>query len=657
MGKNYLIWLDILGFERLAIDISKITSLTERKIRNDFINIIKNVIKEIEISGEIKGKNYGERDDWILIANSLDSVFKIISKVLNHNTQYKNYEKIPLEIVIGDGDFDEWAKFNGQNLVIENSAIKFLKTNIINYYHKWYKSNHNNRSPNSSYVLLTESVFHGLEPLDKNICEKIKIKYNIYNKEEIIFYIANINKIKERGKVLEFLELINQPGNKFYDRINELYIPPNEYDDIKKDLQNNQLIFITGTPGYGKTYTAVRLLWEYFIKGYYPIWREGTEESERKILRKNLEEIEKNLKPNRIIYFEDPFGKSRYESRESLERNIGIIIDIIQNIPNVYVIITSREEVFKAFEEEKLSLKQIKNFEKKLNIKKPSYNYYKRIQMLFRWATAKDCTWLTYDNLFHNISNILENKTKLPTPLSIRDFVISSRYITDEFKLLKKLEDKSIETSKSFAKEIENFTNDKLLFLTFFFICTGSLPYSFIKTEYEKFIKKLDIKDPWEFDRILNWFKDDKIVIIGDKIRFSHPSYFDALEHLLVKGKWPTRFNKEIFSKILVYFSEGYMAKKSFFSPFFDVLVFREWYIEWIFTKLPLSVRLELINNLIHKNALDYWDGYQWGTICSECLRKGEWINTFHDPFFNETICPRCGIVIRPSRHLSRTMN
>lgn len=204
MGKNYLIWLDILGFERLAIDISKITSLTERKIRNDFINIIKNVIKEIEISGEIKGKNYGERDDWILIANSLDSVFKIISKVLNHNTQYKNYEKIPLEIVIGDGDFDEWAKFNGQNLVIENSAIKFLKTNIINYYHKWYKSNHNNRSPNSSYVLLTESVFHGLEPLDKNICEKIKIKYNIYNKEEIIFYIANINKIKERGKVLEF---------------------------------------------------------------------------------------------------------------------------------------------------------------------------------------------------------------------------------------------------------------------------------------------------------------------------------------------------------------------------------------------------------------------------------------------------------------------
>jgi uncharacterized Fe-S center protein len=65
-----------------------------------------------------------------------------------------------------------------------------------------------------------------------------------------------------------------------------------------------------------------------------------------------------------------------------------------------------------------------------------------------------------------------------------------------------------------------------------------------------------------EFDRVLNWFKDDKINIreglfFGDKhIQFSHPSYFEALEYLLVKNGHLTRINKEIFSKLLLKLSE-----------------------------------------------------------------------------------------------------
>jgi hypothetical protein len=74
-----------------------------------------------------------------------------------------------------------------------------------------------------------------------------------------------------RSKVYDFLEIIGKPGSKSYDRIDRLYVPPKEYDDIKKLLFEKQIVFITGTAEYGKTYTAVRLLWEYFMKGYEPI--------------------------------------------------------------------------------------------------------------------------------------------------------------------------------------------------------------------------------------------------------------------------------------------------------------------------------------------------------------------------------------------------
>ena len=84
------------------------------------------------------------------------------------------------------------------------------------------------------------------------------------------------------------------------------------------------------------------------------------------------------MQPRHIVYFEDPFGKTEYERREGLEREIGTIIDMVKQVEDAYVIVTSREEVFKEFEKEKLSVKDLREFENKLNIKRPSYNYVKR---------------------------------------------------------------------------------------------------------------------------------------------------------------------------------------------------------------------------------------------------------------------------------------
>ena len=365
--RKYVIHLDILGYEALAEEISEKTGVDSRKVRDEFIDVINEKIEPIKRKGIIIGKYEGS-DNWILVTDSLDNVFKGIFEILGHHTSYKGYRKIPLEIAIGTEYFDKWARFDGKKLTREDSTIQFIKEmlkRIINYYHKWYKRRYN-ESPKSTFIVFTESAYNDLEPLDKKICEEI-----IYQNEEetVRFFAADVNKFRKRGKVLEFLEKIGRSGSKRYGRINDVYVPPIEYDDIKRTLEEKGIVFITGTPEYGKTYTAVRLMWEYFNKGYEPRWIRGGEERERIWVREKLVDIGSELKPRHIVYFEDPFGKTKYESREDLEREIGTIINSIQQVEDVYVIITSREEVFKEFEKEKLSASELRAFENRMNIK------------------------------------------------------------------------------------------------------------------------------------------------------------------------------------------------------------------------------------------------------------------------------------------------
>ena len=369
-----------------------------------------------------------------------------------------------------------------------------------------------------------------------------------------------MNKFWERGKVLEFLEKIGRSGSKRYGRINDVYVPPIEYNDIKRTLEEKRIVFITGTPEYGKTYTAVRLMWEYFNKGYEPRWIRGGEERERIWVREKLVDIRSELKPRHIVYFEDPFGKTKYERREDLEREIGTIINSIQQVEDVYVIITSREEVFKEFEKEKLSASELRAFEKRMNIKKPSYDYERRKEILLKWAENENCRWLRNERLKNLVLGYMKDKEKLPTPLAIHDFVIATIDIEKEDELREEIKKKSEETEKNFAREIKNMSDDKILFLSFLFI-SDYFDIDFVKATYQELVEELGLKDAWEFDRLLNWFKDDKIEIVDNKyikyIRFSHPSYAQSLKHILVEeGGYISQINKKIFSNLLFKLAE-----------------------------------------------------------------------------------------------------
>jgi hypothetical protein len=591
--KKYLVYLDILGFEDLAEEIEEERGIESREVREKFIDVINERVKTIERRGRITGKKYGESDDWLLITDSLEKVFESILDILDHHTPYKGYEKIPLEIAIGTGEYDKWARFDGKQLVIEKSTIKFLKTKIIGYYHDWYKQKHNDESPKSTFIILTDSAYNKLEPLDRKICQKIEYKYKKDDgKEEVItFFAADVDKVQQRGSVFEFLEKIGYAGSKLYGRVDEVYVPPLEYEDMKRTLKEEKIVFITGTREYGKTYTAVRLMWEFYNSGYEPGWIKGGEPAERIEVRKRLENVSAELNPGHIVYFEDPFGKTKYERREGLEREIGTIIDTVRQVEDVYVIITSREEVFKEFEKEKLSAKDLNEFEEKLNIKKPSYDYERRKEILLNWAEEENCKWLGNGELKELVWDSMANQKILPTPLSIRDFAVATFNIEKESELKEKIEEKSKETAKAFAEEIKNMADDKILFLSFMFITYYiGFEVDLARGTYQELVEELDLKDAWGFGRVLNWFKDDKIDCSGNHIEFSHPSYSEALPYLLVEDGFITRINREIFSELLLKLAEKNEASG----------VVAETVIE-NFDKLSDDVRNELLLTLVVK--------------------------------------------------------
>jgi hypothetical protein len=124
--------------------------------------------------------------------------------------------------------------------------------------------------------------------------------------------------------------------SELYKWISELYIPPLEYEGIKDVLKERRIVIITGEQEYGKTYTALRILWEFYNKD--PRYQLKYIQNKPKYIQNRQEEdiiqalqrIDKKL-DNSIIYFEDPFGKTFYENNKQFQDNVGRIIDNLKN--------------------------------------------------------------------------------------------------------------------------------------------------------------------------------------------------------------------------------------------------------------------------------------------------------------------------------------
>jgi hypothetical protein len=525
MRKEYLIWLDILGFEELAIEIGRKSNVSERKVRDDFVRLLNEKIEEVAARGDIIGKKYGQGDDWLLVTESLDLAFKVISNILQHDTGYKGNSKIPLEIGIGVGKYDNWAKLDGFKLIVENSTIKFLKTHVIDYYCKWYKQTYS-RSIDSTFCVLTESAYDELGPLDREICRKVEHRDKmIGNKRKIAFFIADAEKINEAGMVLNFLEKIGRPRSLWYNKINRIFVPPDEYRDMIKNLEKNRIIFLVGDPEIGKTFTAVRMMWEYFSKGYKPIWYSGSEPIERTKARKIMSEC--GIAEHSVVYFEDPFGRTEFEDQAELRREIGSFVSRV-HMMDIRVIITSREEPFRTFEKEKLSQDDLRKFLKEMSLMKPSYDEDRLRMILLNWSKAFSCKWAQKEGIRSVILD--EGIKRLRTPLAMKDFALATRDIVDLEKIECVMEEKSKETKDAFAEEIAKMDRKKVLFLSILYILHLK-EESTIENLYMKTCKNLGIDvEPDQFKCLMKYFENKISLNKQENIfEFTHPSYEEGL--------------------------------------------------------------------------------------------------------------------------------
>lgn len=510
----------------MAKEIAEESGISERKVRDDFVRLIDKKVKEVEERGEIVGKKYGEGEDWLLVTRSIDLVFKIITSILDHNTEYKHYEKVPLEIGIGVGQYDRWAKFDGSRLIVESSTIAFLKTHIIDYYREWHKQTYS-RSIKSTFIVLTESAYEELEPLDRKICKKVEYEGEGRKGKERKgwFFVAEIEKFVQRGMVLNFLEKLNRQASSWYRRIDRIFVPPNEYDDVIRCLEKYGAVFLIGDPEIGKTYTAVRILWEYYCKGYNPVWHSGSEFEERRKIRQTMSDC--RLQSHSMNYFEDPFGRTKFEDREEIRRTIGSFVTLAQE-SNAKVIITSREEIFKEFNKERLSQSDLDQLTVEMRLMQPSYTKKKMEEILLDWAAEFDCKWLRGDNIKSFV--LIEAGNKLTTPLSLRDFALASKDYDNPSMISSLITEKSKEVKEAFAEEIAKMAKEKILFLSLVYLL-GHLEKEKIKAIYGTISVKLGL-DPkgYPFEHLEKWF-ETKITHCwqGGPFEFTHPSYEEGL--------------------------------------------------------------------------------------------------------------------------------
>lgn len=265
------------------------------------------------------------------------------------------------------------------------------------------------------------------------------------------------------GQSTEFVRRIAHNDNR-YARIEELFVPPAEYPSMLEKLEARRLLFIIGDPGIGKTYSAVRLLKHYFSLGYDPIWYAGLEKTERVDQRQILEGF--RPKNKQVIYFEDPFGRTVFERRDSLFQIFGPLSDHLQDI-DARIVITSRRQIFEQFTQEMMTSLDLSQLAEDMNVVKPSYSndalreILRRLAVKARWFSSEYCRDLVEDQI---------RAGRLNTPLAIRDFAFSTENIEDSTILLRRLQVRDTEATGLFAQDIESASFETKLTLSLVFL-------------------------------------------------------------------------------------------------------------------------------------------------------------------------------------------
>jgi hypothetical protein len=334
-------------------------------------------------------------------------------------------------------------------------------------------------------------------------------------------------------------------------------VEPTNYDKIKNTLETHNIVFIVGDAEMGKTYTAIKLLWEYSNE-YEPIY---IPEENR---LKQLEIIRhRNELDGKAIYIEDLWGKIEFKGKEaeSLFQEIGNFISEVKR-NHCKIIITSREKLFDEFETRKETLEDLSKYINQLKIGL-SYTEESLTQILKKYIKVFEPKWGKNEKLKEIAYEAIEKKLK--TPMSIKKLIESSKYVEDINDLRNEIEKAAEETKITFAKEIKEIFNrgdfDKIIFLSF--------PYIIVEPEIAKLCYQEVVKDlgysikAKDFDDLFKEFNEVELAEVGYlfqskvtyNLSFVHPSYREAFKYALIDNSKPNKISK-LFSNVLLKLNE-----------------------------------------------------------------------------------------------------
>ncbi|MBS3789106.1 hypothetical protein KGY79_13050 [Candidatus Bipolaricaulota bacterium] len=114
--EKYLIYADILGFDKLPRIIESALGLRPSKVRTELLKEpLEEEISSLAETGKISNV-FPSRDDWLIVLNTRKHLFEVLSKILRINIPIAEFIKtdeiygdnghIPLKVAIGLCEFE-----------------------------------------------------------------------------------------------------------------------------------------------------------------------------------------------------------------------------------------------------------------------------------------------------------------------------------------------------------------------------------------------------------------------------------------------------------------------------------------------------------------------------------------------------------------------
>lgn len=317
--------------------------------------------------------------------------------------------------------------------------------------------------------------------------------------------------------------------------LNQVFVPPTQYEQALEIIERKHVLFLLGDPHMGKTFCALRILWDYFReRSREPYWWRSLISISSG--NPNISSLIKEKK-GASIYIEDPFGRTApIDDTDAIFRILRNLILEAKN-HDVRIVITSRTNVLQAAIADRLQ-DYVVTLSQELIIEK-SYddealtcitaNYIKNYQP--KWAENTDIL-----DCAHRVVS------ELRAPHNIQEFLFATRSLSNADAALSQLvrfQDIVQEYAQIFAK-LEEWIVTALVIIAA--ASDNEVPHNTFAALYDQLYPN---RSPYKsFDVAVRALRDYVNILSNSQPVPRHPSIEDAVEVLsrrkesLLEANW-----------------------------------------------------------------------------------------------------------------------